>query len=1272
MVLSEIALGFLSNFGYEKSKEIHGMLYDKQFQVYEDAKIELVSKYSKLEPLVLDYFLDDDVVKDAIVNYFVYPDKDSILNVLTGRFIEILDESYFSPEDVKQILEDLIQIISNIIRHDSELREYLILYILEKMRDEQNKNKSCLRCFIPTTAFFAPYSDNAKLFNHTYSLVGRHEILEQLDNFIDSNQKIVLMPGRGGIGKSRILFEFGTTFELKHEEWELLFLNENALLSNDSIQELPDSKCVIVVDDAHRNAKIDLLLAISQQVSQPIKLILSFRSHGLDYLKSSYTKCGFDTREIEQISELQELTREDLEELGKTILGNDCDIYLEPLIQVAKDSTLAFVIGGKLISEEKVNPLLLERHNEFHDAVFQRFKDDLLAGVISDDLDKELCQNLLSLISLLSPIEYSNDGFKDKASSFLEIKKSKLIKAIDVLAKNGVLLRRGSKIRITPDVLSDYIAYTSCITPLGENTGFVEEVLEAFEDTFFGNLLYNIAELDWRISNEGHNVDLLDVIWKNVETAFRQSSNSQRCHILDMFEKIAYYQPKRVLDLIEYAVSNPSEASEQDRVYFYEYTHQDVVEKLPSLLRTIAYNFDYLRKCCELLWELGKDDERRINSTPNSAMRILIYLAKYDLYKPLDYNSVLLDVVIDKSMLPDVHEHAHSLLDIIDSLMGKDILHDRLSGFTLHSSASFVSYEKTEFIRSKAISFMEDILENPSDKVKLRALHSLCKSLMPPTGYYGRSVSEEIRDQWLPEQIKILDIIKHAVEESDNPILKIQVASWLVWHANHSMQANVAEIASSIISSVPEDSFEIIFTRAMWRHYERDYEDYYQHQEEVRLEIINVASVLVSKFNESRIILDILNEKLIQFNESGIEPDPREFLHSLAIVNYEISIDLCNYVISNPSVPLSKNFSSLVSGVRVYNLDESIRFIKSALESENAILLFSVSQGYGLRYWKWENADVPIIEQLITNSDVKIRELAIKSLACFSDGLRNEAIDFVLNVDIGENETLADIYCGIFAYEESQFGVYIGDISNEMLDFILNKLLYVKIFDSNMHGLIEFLTYCSNKIPEELVDFLLERIDLVQDYEVNTFRPLPFRICNEGLSGIQSSANYEDILRKVRDYSLKENVSTFWLKQLFAYISGDFCSKCLDILDEWISSNDVNKIKIVGLFLSEAPSDFIFKNSDYVSNLLENAQRIDLDCYTDVRSNILYPVFYGARSGVPGKPFREDEEPRDKSSELLEKYPKGSLMWDFYNYIFERANSSIKRTLDRDEEMYDD
>ncbi|MDK2827150.1 MAG: hypothetical protein PWQ44_2330, partial [Methanolobus sp.] len=416
MVLSEIALGFLSNFGYEKSKEIHGMLYDKQFQVYEDAKIELVSKYSKLEPLVLDYFLDDDVVKDAIVNYFVYPDKDSILNVLTGRFIEILDESYFSPEDVKQILEDLIQIISNIIRHDSELREYLILYILEKMRDEQNKNKSCLRCFIPTTAFFAPYSDNAKLFNHTYSLVGRHEILEQLDNFIDSNQKIVLMPGRGGIGKSRILFEFGTTFELKHEEWELLFLNENALLSNDSIQELPDSKCVIVVDDAHRNAKIDLLLAISQQVSQPIKLILSFRSHGLDYLKSSYTKCGFDTREIEQISELQELTREDLEELGKTILGNDCDIYLEPLIQAAKDSTLAFVIGGKLISEEKVNPLLLERHNEFHDAVFQRFKDDLLAGVISDDLDKELCQNLLSLISLLSPIEYSNDGFKDKAS----------------------------------------------------------------------------------------------------------------------------------------------------------------------------------------------------------------------------------------------------------------------------------------------------------------------------------------------------------------------------------------------------------------------------------------------------------------------------------------------------------------------------------------------------------------------------------------------------------------------------------------------------------------------------------------------------------------------------------------------------------------------------------------------------------------------------------------------------------------------------------------
>ena len=60
--------------------------------------------------------------------------------------------------------------------------------------------------------FSSRYLESTNLLNHTYSFVGRNDILSQLDNFVESDKKIALLSGRGGIGKSRILLEFGKRF----------------------------------------------------------------------------------------------------------------------------------------------------------------------------------------------------------------------------------------------------------------------------------------------------------------------------------------------------------------------------------------------------------------------------------------------------------------------------------------------------------------------------------------------------------------------------------------------------------------------------------------------------------------------------------------------------------------------------------------------------------------------------------------------------------------------------------------------------------------------------------------------------------------------------------------------------------------------------------------------------------------------------------------------------------------------------------------------------
>ena len=187
-----------------------------------------------------------------------------------------------------------------------------------------------------------------------------------------------------------------------------------------------------------------------------------------------------------------------------------------------------------------------------------------------------------------------------------------------------------------------------------------------------------------------------------------------------------------------------------------------------------------------------------------------------------------------------------------------------------------------------------------------------------------------------------------------------------------------------------------------------------------------------------------------------------------------------------------------------------------------------------------------------------------------------------------------------------------------------------------------FLTYCSTRIPEELVDFLLERVDLSKNIEHSSndrFQPLPYTgFFDNGLNGISLSPHYKEILRKVRDRSLNPDwKESFWLPKLYSYISENFSLTSLEVLNEWINTKNEEKIKAVGLLVKEAPSDFVFLHSDFVSNLLVSAQAISDDCYEEVRSDLSNSALHGVKTGFLGQPSHEDQKIRDRAQEFMEK-----------------------------------
>ncbi len=1125
--------------------------------------------------------------------------------------------------------------------------------------------------------FFKPFTDKTKLFNHLHPLVGRKLFLKKLNGFVESKKKITILYGRGGIGKSKILFDFSHEFNAKHRAWKLIFLREGVQLSDDAIREILSKKCIVAVDDAHRRPDLLILLSVAQQNSDRLKIVLSSRPQGLEYIKGALTRGGFDRHDLDDIPEVRDLGSSDLQELAKSVLGKDNLRFLDPLLAVARDSPLVLVIGGRLIAEKKIAPALLQHYSDFRWEVFNGFQDVLLGGV-TERLEREVCRDLLSLVSALSPIKPHEDSFQKTVSSFLHMKRSKLIDAIGILESAGVLLRRGYSLRITPDVLSDHILHNACLNPQGEPTGYVNEVFDAFGDTFLGNLLFNLSELDWRITQKGRSADLLDVIWQKIKDQFIRASHFRRTQILKYLERVAYFQPAKTLELVECALQNPRQAIEDTQGWLpREYGHGDVLCSLPPILRGIAFNFEYLPRCCDILWQLGSDDERPKNPYPEHAMRVLCELASYNINKPISVNFAVVDAVENRLKQPDAHEHKHSPLDVLDPLLAKEGESERPEGYGVLLQSFPVNFKTTKPIREKALLLLSKCARHPSTKVILRALRSLVDFLNPPRSLYGRVVSRDEVNRWLPEQMKALKIIDDLVSRTKDPIVHLQVASDLQWLAKLSDQKDLAEKAKSIIEAIP-NSFDLRIHRAIWQKYGQDWdgEDFGSYQARVNDELKQVVTIFLASFNDGKNAFDFLNGLLGRFLECGIQVQPSDFMHLLASANPELATEICRLIVSKSSSHLSIHLNWLLSGLREKTLAKAMEIIDMVIKSGIPVLCSSVAYGYAQQRWaqKMGQDEITVIEALLAHSDKEVKRQTAQALGRFPNSLRGEAIRLALDFDINEDKDLADALCRTFN-TNPQYGIPPGQLDEEDLEAILSKLVIVKEFTSGLHYVDQFLKYCSSLIPEAIVDFWLKRMDIAEkknktpSYE---YQPIPHLFFLDGLEAISSNPNYLDQLRRVRDRALyPTSTNRFYLPRLFAAMSSGFSPLCLAVLDEWIESDDVDRITGVGLLVREAPRGFVFSSTDFVSILIEKSYAAGPDCYRSVKSGLFSSAALGGKHGAPGQPMVEDTKLRDQAKEVSSRFQRGSLTQRFYLSLAEYAEEQIRDDLAEDEELFE-
>jgi len=1131
--------------------------------------------------------------------------------------------------------------------------------------------------WLTTKQFFLPFENKLKLFTHGWGFVGRKTELGKLKDFGNqSDFQAIILSGRGAIGKSRLLKAWADGL---NNSINVRFLASSPNIDMKDFELLPVGSLYLVIDDAHERSDIDVILSGIARTRPELKVVLSSRPYGISKLQDVLNRSGIVCDSEKKIT-LSDLKVEDAEALSKEILSdpnvNGDTRFARKIAEITKDCPLATVVGSRLVGQGIIKPELLNNEKKFRDTLLSSFRD-VITGELGGK-NPEKIRQLLDFLATIQPFNPTDVKFQAAAEKVLNEPFDVITRKVGILEDAGVLLRRGNYLRVVPDLLADYIRFKASFDEKNRQpTGYVDRIFKNLQDDLAINLLVNISQLDWRLSADNVQSMLLDSIWKQILLEIKAARNSDRCFILKKLKEATYFQPQRFLDLVEYIKDNPSKTPEDPKFAgLYKYTHQDVLNELPEILRRLCYHMNYLPRCVDLIWEISRGDSRLTNPHPEHGIRILQDLAQYDIYelsgKSVRVNELMLEAV--KRWLPDPHlaEYPHSPLDVLDKLLDKSSATDTYERGKITFHSFDVHYENTKHIREEALRLAIEVAKSQNLNISLRAIESLNHALSEPRKLFGRPVNDQEIAKWKSFQMEVIDSIENLIKVQKHPLIYLELKNILVWHAQHNSSKEIKQKSRDLFDSLSEP-FEVKLFQAVDQNRDRDWliyeeNDDYQKMGERSLKFRqDIIDQFVLKYPDVRNGFKKLNEILEELESCSKNPFPITFCVEMAKKYSDYVISICKQIIARPISTLSSSFGYFILGLVEKNQKVTAKLLHEALDIDYQKLRVAIADYYWRGIWVDyfdEEHDVPNLKKLLNDKYFFVKKLAIGGVGRLSKSKPELAKDLLLSIDLEFDKDLADEY---FQQLNKKYCFDPDLLSVAELEAVINKLEFINDIDS--YHIEEFLNYSSSRLPIIVIRLLIKRIELSKTKKtVEKYQALSYS--SPLLKGFSSSPHYKDVLREVRNRVLDKGwQSHFWIPKLFKSISNNFDDVGIAVLLEWVNLGEKEKIKGVGTIIEDAPESFVFQHPDFVSKMLIAAKSYGPEFLKSTKSALAHSAIFQLKHGAPGQPMVEDVELKENCEKILITLAKGTLEYELFDSLLKHAKWEIEDQLKRDEEL---
>jgi hypothetical protein len=1147
-------------------------------------------------------------------------------------------------------------------RHELEIKELRTRIPVERARTFYEPDAS------------AEYSSkNGPLFDFNQRLQGRRTRLAELNAFLaDPAQRIAVLPGRGGIGKTKLLRDWSAGVA----GWKVLWVSQHGMWHEGSVNEIPSTDTVLIADDAHLYDDLDKIIGlISSRASGPeprLKLVIATRPSGIGRIDEMLARLASSTSVV-RFKKLPIVSLGATVEIAKEVLGPVYEHLADRLAWASRDTPLITVVGGKLIARGHITHDLLVNDKDFRREVFSKFHEERTGELPASGHPKNV---LLSLIAAVQPVYPDRDNFIPRAAAFLSLRPDEIHDGLDFLETREVLVRGGGRLRIVPDLFADYLLELASIYDDGRSKGYADSVFAHFEKTHFVNLLRNFGELDWRITRDGKDSRILDEIWSLIFKRFQSQNATERRHFLRTVLQIAPYQQERVHRLAKIAMDKPVPASWSGIL---RSTQENILALLPSLLGVTIFHDKSSADAFTRLWKLAHNPSSGVSGP---AQRTLKSAIGYERYKYLSDNGRVLAFAEKLTESTSSFDGEFTPFDLFTELLEREVEINAWRGGSFRLMWHPVPYDSTRELRERVLHLIDRATYSHCPRIAVLAARSCMSALGEFHPHLRSGPTTEELDWQDKERLAVLEMLRRRIAHGSLwfPLAwKLHRILRSVERSQHQSEG-VKVVAASLHRELPQPDRFALFDLFCTNEYEDPGEGGFPFKERHDREDAVIAEFEASVTNGEDQV-QVAEELLQLATSAGISPQSMGSMFSRMCRSRVFLNGFSEYALKHPDSLVAGAAGIAISCWRYTDRAEFARYGMLFAQSEHIRIARSAAAGVsqGPVEEPLGQEDLDILTVLAGRNEPGILHTIIYGLKRLTRvaSFRPAALNLIAGLKIGNGNYsgLAREYCEIF----SPWGLSVAMLTPALAEKMLANL--VEVDELNDHSFDHLLVNISEVTSGAVVSFLEARIlhadelsERGAEEDEEAYEPIPSYSSPSVLRGARNTPEYQDALRRLielmKKYPEFENqvASIFW-RMADVWPMDEPGTEAFAALDGLLHTSDPDDVRILLRSLDHAPLGLTISHSMFALHVLWSCADFGEELKEAAISCLVNRCFAsgGAQAVQPGSRITVRSglaEPwLEKVRELLSHSPPDSLAYELLNRIEDNA-APIFHTID--------